>query len=813
MKLNKDISEKIKTDIIKIISEEMEEDLQHINLYLYTDEILSDEKINIGLEKEIIAKDKTGMVFADLAPEYNWSHPCKYFLYSLNTNKVIDKIDAEFPPSDFYSKYDNYEPFHQPIKLKNIIEDRKSKAKNIPFLSKILNNAPGNRYAILFSGMSNNRHTNDLEFLYRTLISDLYEFEPDNIYVLNHNGSINYDGPPKPIGNWPGDNTPYIMPVFDEGSKVAFENVFDLLTTKLEKDDLLLIHTNNHGGQTYLCCYSYPVWEPYYSSDFANKLSSLPQISSLIVMMEQCHSGGFSNPIISNSPALRTHFAAACEEDKSSIGGQNFDPFAYDWIAAVTGQYADGSPLHQTADTNADNRISAKEAFEYADAVHNPYDTPNSADSPPGCGACLFLLGFDICLKVYFDYPSAGWKDNYRVIVEVENIENFGIEYNLICTEVDNKGNESDISIGAVPIPEPGTYQMTSSELCKDWPWFLNAPCAVLSDEVSKLFNYEITFTVSNIIENGVITPVTENNVIIIILNKIVAVSSQKLSHANNSFIFCAGAITHYALAAFFFASIPFCPWCLAIALTYAASAEIMRSLSVALNNQANDPIEFDKDYNKIHDFSSIIRKFKVEGLIPIHIKRFADRYNKIDAQFNSLDITYNRFYSSLSAGDKGSAKIQKERAIDLAELMEEKIIKLKNHLLKIKKFDEDLKKAKIREDHIEEALKEVKEKGLSEEFKENLRKEGLSEKMIDRINESSKQLRKEDIKKEIFPSFQDLYRQILDGFIIKKEKIKEMKRVEGLSEDALARRLLKEGLAEPKDYYKSGRKKRRRRA
>ena len=201
---------------------------------------------------------------------------------------------------------------------------------------------------------------------------------------------------------------------------------------------------------------------------------------------------------------------------------------------------------------------------------------------------------------------------------------------------------------------------------------------------------------------------------------------------------------------------------------------------------------------------NSLIRKFKVEGLTPIHIKRFGDRYNKIEAQFNSLDITYNRFFSSLKAGDKRSAKIQKERGINLTESMEEEIFKIKNHLFKIKKFDKDFKKAKIGENNIEEALKETKEKGLSEEFKESLRKEGLDKKMIDKINESSRQLRREDIKKEIFPSFQDLYRQILDGFLTKKEKIKDMKRVEGLSKDALSRRLLREGLAETREVEES---------
>lgn len=282
-------------------------------------------------------------------------------------------------------------------------------------------------------------------------------------------------------------------------------------------------------------------------------------------------------------------------------------------------------------------------------------------------------------------------------------------------------------------------------------------------------------------------------------------VSGQKLSYRNDSYNFCVAAITHYALAAFF-TSIPFCLWCLAIAAANLVAATAFKAMSVSLNNQANDPIEFDKNYREIHDFSSLIRKFEVDGLIPIHIKRFGDGYNKIDAQFNSLDITYNRFYSSLKAGDKRSAKIQKEKAIDLAESMEEEIFKLKNHLLKIKKFDEDFKKAKIREDDIEKTLKEFMEKGLSEGFKERLTKQGLSKRMIERINESSKQLRKEDIKKEFFPSFQRLYRQLLDEFVTKKEKIKDMKRVEGLSKDALSRRLLREGLTEPRGVEKSER-------
>jgi len=108
-------------------------------------------------------------------------------------------------------------------------------------------------------------------------------------------------------------------------------------------------------------------------------------------MMEQCHSGGFVTPIVNNTPAMATHVAAACEELKSSIGGADFDPYALDWIAAVTGSYADGSGLHLVVDSNADGRISMSEAFIYADADKDPYDTPVSDEKPAGYGDHIFL--------------------------------------------------------------------------------------------------------------------------------------------------------------------------------------------------------------------------------------------------------------------------------------------------------------------------------------------------------------------------------------------------------------------------------------
>jgi hypothetical protein len=184
------------------------------------------------------------------------------------------------------------------------------------------------------------------------------------------------------------------MPINAAGTRTEFEAVIDDLKGRLSSSDLLLIHTNNHGShdgsQSCLCAYSstYPYWSAYWASDFAAKLGELPQFRCLIVMMEQCHAGGFNADIIASSPADRTSVASACEELESSIGGWYFDPFARDWIAAVTGADPYGSALAYDPDTDGNGCISASEAFDYADTVKDPFDTPVFDASPADAGDC-----------------------------------------------------------------------------------------------------------------------------------------------------------------------------------------------------------------------------------------------------------------------------------------------------------------------------------------------------------------------------------------------------------------------------------------
>jgi len=317
-------------------------------------------------------KKPTAVVFVDDEPLANWSHDCRYLLHDSDSGKMYQEVKAGFPPY-LVDPPATFKAFHTPVVAQNPLRKIYALDLEIAFPWR---RRKGNRYAVLFTGASNNRHTNDLEFLYRQLVDRFY-FDEDKITVLNYDGTVNYSGGPKPVTSWPGDGSAYTMPVDDSGTKQALEDAIDALKAKLKQDDLLLIHTNNHGGhdgtESYLCTYSGP---DYTATDFAAKLGELPAFSDLIVMMEQCHSGGFNDQVIEASTAERTTFAAACTEGKNSIGGADFDPFARDWIAALAGTDPYGAALLSDPDYDSNGKISARESFAYADDVHHSYDSP-----------------------------------------------------------------------------------------------------------------------------------------------------------------------------------------------------------------------------------------------------------------------------------------------------------------------------------------------------------------------------------------------------------------------------------------------------
>ena len=392
MNVSAPIKERIKQDAIARAREQKIE--QTANLHFFTEALEVGQKLRAGpIETEI--KVKTALVLVDLMPNYNWAHPAKIMLYDAENGQLYRTLETRFPPTVMENQPSKVEAISKPVKMIDTQKDRIVKVipRVIPKISLV------KRFAILFSGNSNNRHLNDLEFLYRTLI-DSYCFEAEDIFTLNYNGTLSYQGASNPVGNWPGDNTPYRLSghINGSGTREAMEATLDQIAAKIKSSDMLFIHTNDHGagpgdGVDDYClnAYSSGGWSPYYVNDFVGKLKALPKFDKLMVMMEQCRSGGFVTPIIDNSPANWTHVCAAVQASNYSLGGINFDPFAEDWIAAMTGHYQGDAALTQSANTNGDDRISAIEAFNYANAVHHWGDTPTSADKPKDYGAFMFL--------------------------------------------------------------------------------------------------------------------------------------------------------------------------------------------------------------------------------------------------------------------------------------------------------------------------------------------------------------------------------------------------------------------------------------
>ena len=346
------------------------------------------------------------VTFLDDDPRANWGHPCRYALSDADGDgKPYAVIEGMFPPHVVEGKLPMVEvhraeggplrPAREVTLPPRVVSER---------VKDILGKIPGlkvkaRRMALLFSGHSNARHLNDLEYLYRTLV-DLYGYDPADITVLNHDGTLNHDdSATRSLTAWPGDGSAYRIRVDGPGTAAALDAALDAIKGKLRVADSLLIHTNNHGGldstnTSYLCTReSDGSWGAYYPSSFGTKLAALPKHAELVVMMEQCFSGGFSQTVIDTSTATRTSFASAVPWNLSSYGNDDFDFFAEDWISALTGHDSLRAPLVFNPDADQSGEVLVDEAYAYANDGRTRYagDSPCYAEKPAGCGAQMTL--------------------------------------------------------------------------------------------------------------------------------------------------------------------------------------------------------------------------------------------------------------------------------------------------------------------------------------------------------------------------------------------------------------------------------------
>lgn len=335
-----------------------------------------------------IMKGEFWLVFADLMPEANWEHPCKYIYVSDNMEGgeyTVAVVDSVRPPhsGDF-----------EPMKLSQITRDRmelesSEKAKRAG-AARMMKSGPlpiystpfsSKTYAVILSGGLSpadnaERYWNDCSYMYKTLTRN-FGLPKENVKVLmsdgkspgldrNLNISFSPDLDSSPL-DLDGDGE---CDIDFSASKDTLAMVFDELKNKLTDNDHLLVFVTDHGGYDEYNDKSYiNLWngERLYPDEFASYFNGF-NAGYVSFVLGQCYSGGFIPALKADNHIVMT----ACAEKELSYRCRAFDlnynEFLYHWISALnrTDTFGNTLPVSQTLPNGELAPVTLKRAFDYA---------------------------------------------------------------------------------------------------------------------------------------------------------------------------------------------------------------------------------------------------------------------------------------------------------------------------------------------------------------------------------------------------------------------------------------------------------------
>lgn len=335
-----------------------------------------------------IMKGEFWLVFADLMPEANWEHPCKYIYVSDNMDGgeyAVAVVDSVRPPhsGDF-----------EPMKLSQITRDRmelesSEKAKRAG-AARMMKSGPlpiystpfsSKTYAVILSGGLSpadnaERYWNDCSYMYKTLTRN-FGLPKENVKVLmsdgkssgldrNLNSSFSPDLDSSPL-DLDGDGE---CDIDFSASKDTLAMVFDELKNKLTDNDHLLVFVTDHGGYDEYNDKSYiNLWngERLYPDEFASYFNGF-NAGYVSFVLGQCYSGGFIPALKADNHIVMT----ACAEKELSYRCRAFDlnynEFLYHWISALnrTDTFGNTLPVSQTLPNGKLAPVTLKRAFDYA---------------------------------------------------------------------------------------------------------------------------------------------------------------------------------------------------------------------------------------------------------------------------------------------------------------------------------------------------------------------------------------------------------------------------------------------------------------
>ena len=375
------------------------------NLYLERRVLRAGETIGPRFDLVKIERDSV-LCFADHQPNANYSHDCQFLLFDPVSGRPLRRIRAKFPPYEVEGR-GSLRLFHAPVPVAPRSLPLRGSGAPCPVLPPI-----GRRFAILFAGVAQRHHVNDLELCYRMLTGP-YHLDPDDVFVICHSGN-----PQDKSGPFAGDDrkprlwvdgTAFTMTqkAMRPGTTESLVEVFGKLQNDMKEDDLLFIHTNGHGGYdvfpqsdprpdkgSYLCTWAAdnPIGGKYFANTLKDHLGSIGTTYRMLLMLaQQCYGGGFKQAVLNGSTALESSIACAAEESGVSYFSQdrNFTHFTLDWLSAQRRERPDGTKVNM--DGNNTGAIEADEAYGYAFTNRDSRDSPNCASQPDGADLKIAL--------------------------------------------------------------------------------------------------------------------------------------------------------------------------------------------------------------------------------------------------------------------------------------------------------------------------------------------------------------------------------------------------------------------------------------
>jgi hypothetical protein len=341
------------------------------------------------VDRKIVVRQDAVIVFVDHMPGANFGHRCGYRFHSPEDGRLLYEEEAAFPPN-LADPTTVLERFHAPLRsefVRPMIFKGQDWKGIRPWRWR---QDDDNRFALLFtSQISDRRHVEDLELAWRILRHRL-GFPAENLYVVCYDGTIGaFDVPPGQMGTWVGDDTPYQMGINASATKQNLQDTLTAIGARMNADSLLFVHTNNHASTAGLCIDFSTVVTP---AEWGAMLGGMPAFGKLVVTMQQCYSGAFSQPTLDHSTARLTSFASSVPPDGVSDGATHFDPWARIWFEGLNGFSAYGANLPTSADVNRNGQVSVREAFDYSNVNDEQSgDDPQYADKPAGCGSEIYL--------------------------------------------------------------------------------------------------------------------------------------------------------------------------------------------------------------------------------------------------------------------------------------------------------------------------------------------------------------------------------------------------------------------------------------